>query len=85
MNRFFSILTFLIFSATAPVITGCKTADTSETDNVTSPEVYTQVDSVPAQATRPAEASPLAVEDLSGNILENSFHILVVSRKRELG
>lgn len=70
MNRFFSILTFLIFSATALVITGCKTADTPETGNVSSSEVYTQIESVPAQVPKPAEAEPLLTEAISGNVLE---------------
>ena len=70
MNLFLSILTFLIFSATAPVITGCKTADTSEIDNMSSPEVYTQIEGVPTQTTQSAEAASSVAEDISGNILE---------------
>ena len=70
MNRFFSILAFLIFSATAPVITGCNTTNTPETNNASSPEVAIQTADTPVQNPRTAEIEPAVAQDIADNILE---------------
>ena len=69
MNRFLSTLTFLIFSATTFVNTGCQTADPIEVNDVPSSEMSTEIKTAQAQ---PVAAKPttVAVSDLSDNILE---------------
>jgi uncharacterized repeat protein (TIGR01451 family) len=68
MNRFFSTLNFLLFSAAALVSTGCQTADPQET-TVASEATSTQAKVEQAQLTV-IEATPAPVVDKTENILK---------------
>ena len=70
MNRFFSILSLLIFSVTATVITGCQTTDTPKATNASSTEAPAPVASTPIQSPKLAEINSTAPEDTPDNILE---------------
>lgn len=67
MNRSFSILTLLIFSAIAPLISGCKTQETAESETVSSPLATADA---PAQNLNPANAALTVKDDAQGNVLE---------------
>lgn len=69
MNRFLSTLTFLLFSTTALVNTGCQTADPLEANSATPLEASTEITFVQEQPMA-AESTSGAASDAAGNILE---------------
>ena len=70
MNRFSSILTFLLFSATALVNTSCQTADPLEANNASSQGADTTSVQATQESLVTAEATPVTVNDVSSSILE---------------
>ena len=67
MNRFLSILILLTFSVTAPVISGCRTNETSESEPIPASVISA---STPVQNLGAVETAPKVEVSKQGNILE---------------